>query len=73
MLFSAHNYGLKKEFLEKFIMYYDMQFKIENDRLIAFEFAQKNFFHDYGFLLYNDIDLFLREIIEIKDGKTNHK
>jgi hypothetical protein len=49
-----------------------MQFKIENDRQIAFEFAQKNFFNDYGFLLYKDIDLFLHEIIEINDGKVNN-
>ena len=71
MLFSTQNYGQKKEFFEKFFMYYDMQLKIEDDRLIAFEFAQKNFFNDYGFLLYKDIDLFLHEIIEIKDGKIN--
>jgi len=73
MLFSAHNYGQKKEFLEKFLLYYDMQLKIEDDRKSAFEFAQKNFFNDYGFLLYKEIDLFLSEIIEIKDGKRINK
>jgi hypothetical protein len=72
MLCSAHNYGRKREFFEKFFMYYDMQFKIENDRLIAFEFAQENFFNDYGFLLYKDIDLFLHEVIEIKEGNINN-
>ena len=72
MILSTHNYGQKKEFLEKFFLYYDMQLKIEDDRQNAFEFAQKNFFNDFGFLLYRDIDLFLSEIIVIKDGKTNN-
>lgn len=67
MIFSINNYGQKKEYYDKFLLYYNMQMKLNNDCQHAFEFAQTNFFNDYGFLLYNEMDLFLKELIEIRE------
>lgn len=71
MIFSANNYGQKKEFITKFLLYYTMELKITDDRQSAFDFAQANFLNDYGFILYKDIDLFLKELIEVKEGQAN--
>ena len=72
MIFSINNYGHKKDYFDKFLLYYNMEMKIDNDRQNAFQFAQTNFFNDYGFLLYSEIDLFLKELIEIKEGQANN-
>lgn len=71
MIFSVNNYGQKREFLTKFLLYYNMELKITDDQQSAFQFAQTNFLNDFGFILYKEIDLFLKELIEIKEGQAN--
>ena len=67
MRFSAHNYGQNNEYLDTFLEYYNRKLNVNNDRQLAFEFARTNFFNDYGFHLYKEMDLFLQELIEIKE------
>jgi hypothetical protein len=59
---------LKSEYFEKFLGYFNERLKIDHNCQKAFEFAQEKFVNDCGFILYKEIDLFLKEMIEIKEG-----
>jgi hypothetical protein len=67
MIFCTNNFGQKREYLERFLFYYSTQLEICADREQAFLFAQEHFLNDYGFLLYKRLELFLGELIEIKE------
>jgi hypothetical protein len=67
MIFCINNFGNKKDYYEKFLGYFNSQFEISHNCQKAFDFAQERFAMDCGFMLYRNPDLFLKEMIEIKE------